>query len=169
MPGASRVQDDHYGHSHEEGHSYDDMYSFRWWVEHAMDFLVPPLYGVVSFLLMVQSCRLVYFLYNQFHRRYPMTPCRKVVLSLALTPVIWAILAFGVWELLVADVLEDEPVVKLILFISYLVITAGFFCAPSLCDGGTPSESMEDRSPSGSPFATQGNPPVHRPSSPPSE
>ena len=29
MPGASRVQDDHYGHSHEEGHSYDDMYSFR--------------------------------------------------------------------------------------------------------------------------------------------
>ena len=31
----------------------------------------------VSFLLMVQSCRLVYFLYNQFHRRYPMTPCRK--------------------------------------------------------------------------------------------
>lgn len=144
---AHTSHDDHYGHSHEEGHSYDDMYSFRWWVEHAMDFLVPPLYGVVSFLLMVQSCRLVYFLYNQFHRRYPMTPCRKVVLSLALTPVIWAILAFGVWELLVADVLEDEPVVKLILFISYLVITAGFFCAPSLCDGGTPSESMEDDAP----------------------
>lgn len=34
----------------------------------------------------------------------------QVVLSLALTPVIWAILAFGVWELLVADVLEGPSV-----------------------------------------------------------
>eukprot|EP00913_Durusdinium_trenchii_P020301 g19072.t1 len=102
---------------------------FAQFTETAMDLLVPPLYGAVSLLLMVQSCRLV-----DAFCPLQLTPLRRALLSVFLSPVIWGALSYGLWEPLVADLLEGiegEQILKLMIYFTYWAITLAFFCLPT--------------------------------------
>ncbi|CAK9028352.1 unnamed protein product [Durusdinium trenchii] len=56
------------------------------------------------------------------------------LLSVFLSPVIWGALSYGLWEPLVADLLEGiegEQILKLMIYFTYWAITLAFFCLPT--------------------------------------
>ncbi|CAK9076259.1 Uncharacterized protein SCF082_LOCUS36839 [Durusdinium trenchii] len=127
--GPGREDDDEDDDEDEDDEEGFQQRPFAQFTETAMDLLVPPLYGAVSLLLMVQSCRLV-----DAFCPLQLTPLRRALLSVFLSPVIWGALSYGLWEPLVADLLEGiegEQILKLMIYFTYWAITLAFFCLPT--------------------------------------
>ncbi|CAK9028350.1 unnamed protein product [Durusdinium trenchii] len=112
----------------------EEMESSLRWTENLLELLGPPLYGILSLLAMVLLCRLVFLARKRLGLPSRIRWLTRVLLSLLLSPLLALVLSFAVWDPLF--VVEDHPLLSLVLFFVYLFVALGTFCLPSFSSTG---------------------------------
>eukprot|EP00435_Cladocopium_sp_Y103_P072252 s40_g39.t1 len=131
------------GHLFEE--EEEDTFDFVFFLlEELMEYLVPPLYGVFCLLLIIQACRLIFYFFQKCGISTSVlahSPCRRALLALLMSPILWVVLVFGIWVPLIgavqgagefSDGLELLPEVKGILYLLYCAVAGAFFFLPEV-------------------------------------
>lgn len=121
-----------------DGHDLDkedDMVFFV--LAELMEFLLPPLYGVFCLLLIIQVCCLVFYFFQKLGISTSVLahPCRRALLALLISPMLWAVLVFGIWVPMIGEFSDGGellPEVKGILYLLYCAVVGAFFFLPEL-------------------------------------
>jgi len=129
------------------------------WMERMLELLVPPLYGVCFLLLVIQVCRLLFYLCQRWKLSPSilLSPSRRAVVTLLASPIVWVILVYGVWVPVIGQYSEDLELTsywKLIFYLLLWGVVAAHFLMPII--GGRNDEGAMRCSDDGGPIRILG-------------
>jgi len=107
------------------------------WIDHLMEIVVPSLYGILTLILILQACRLVFYLFQRCNvsTSILLSPWRRASVTLVVSPILWIILVYGVWVPLIGEYdvhLEIAVPIRASLYVVYWCVVLAFFFLPQL-------------------------------------
>jgi len=118
------------------------------WMERMLELLAPSLYGVCFLLLVIQVCRLLFYLCQRWKLSPSilLSPSRRAVVTLLASPIVWVILVYGLWVPVIGQYSQDLELTSYWKLICYLLlwgVVAAHFLMPII--GGQNDEGANFR------------------------